>query len=303
MKKTLALICTGTMVLGMLSGCGSAAPAASAAATSSAASEMTSSAASAASGSTSAQTGSATAAGDRTTLTVGFDANFPPYGYSDNNGGYTGFDLELAQAVCDMEGWKLVKQPIDWDAKDMELSSGTIDCIWNGFTINGREDQYTWSDPYVDNSQVYVVASDSGIAKPADLAGKTVGVQKDSSALAALNDPANAELLASFGNLTQYDDYNTAFMDLEAGAIDCVAMDIGVANYQIKSRGDSFKMLDDQLSTEQYGIGFKKGNEALRDQIQADLYKLYDDGTVKKIAEKYADYGLPNALCMDKYEK
>lgn len=236
---------------------------------------------------------------DDNTFIVGFDASFPPYGYSDGKGGYTGFDLELAQEVCDLEGWTLVKQPIDWDAKDMELSSGAIDCIWNGFTINGREDDYTWSDPYIDNSQVYVVASDSGISKPADLKGKQVGVQKDSSALSALNEDDNAELKKSFGNLVQYDDYNTAFMDLESGGVDCVAMDIGVASYQISSRGDKYKILDDYLATEQYGVGFKKGDTTLRDKVQADLYKLYDDGKVKELADKYklADY-----LCMDKYE-
>ena len=236
---------------------------------------------------------------DDKTFIVGFDASFPPYGYSDGKGGYTGFDLELAQDVCDLEGWTLIKQPIDWDAKDMELSSGAIDCIWNGFTINGREDDYTWSDPYIDNSQVYVVASDSGISTPADLKGKQVGVQKDSSALSALNEDENADLKKSFGNLVQYDDYNTAFMDLESGGVECVAMDIGVASYQISSRGDKYKMLDDLLATEQYGIGFKKGNTELCDKVQADLYKLYDDGKVKELAEKYK---LTDYLCMDKYE-
>ena len=97
------------------------------------------------------------------TFTVGFDAEYPPYGYMDENGEYTGFDLELAQAVCDLEGWELVKQPIVWDNKDNELNSGSIDCIWNGFTMDGREDDYAWSDPYVDNSQVIVVSADARI--------------------------------------------------------------------------------------------------------------------------------------------
>ena len=162
---------------------------------------------------------------ERTTLIVGFDAEFPPYGYMDENGDYVGFDLDLAQEVCNRRGWELVKQPIDWAAKDMELSSGTIDCIWNGFTINGREDDYTWSIPYVNNKQVIVVTVDSGIQDFADLAGKTMGVQQDSSALSALEEDANAELAASFGAMEQYADYNTAFMDLEAGAIDALAVD------------------------------------------------------------------------------
>ena len=100
---------------------------------------------------------------DDDTLIVGFDASFPPYGYKDDSGEYVGFDLDLAQEVCDRNDWKLVKQPIDWDSKDAELNSETIDCIWNGFTMNGREDDYTWSDPYIDNKQVVVVRSDSGI--------------------------------------------------------------------------------------------------------------------------------------------
>ncbi len=223
-------------------------------------------------------------------FTVGFDAEFPPYGYMDDNGEYVGFDLDLAQAVCDKLGWELVKQPIAWDAKDMELSSGTIDCIWNGFTINGREDDYTWSVAYIDNSQVFVVRSDDGISGKADLAGKNVGVQKDSSALAALTDEENQEnldLAACFASLTEYDDYNTGFMDLEAGAIDALAVDIGVANYQLESRGDKFAKLDDELSTEQYGIGFLKGNEALKDAVEKALLELNKDGVVSKTAEKY----------------
>ena len=138
---------------------------------------------------------------DDETLGVGFDAAFPPYGYKDDNGEYVGFDLDLAQEVCDRNGWELVKQPIDWDSKDMEIDSETIDCIWNGFTMNGREDDYTWTVPYVDNSQVFVVAADSGITSQADLAGKMVAVQADSSALAALQDEAQADLLSSFGGL------------------------------------------------------------------------------------------------------
>lgn len=145
---------------------------------------------------------SSAASSDQTTFTVGFDAEFPPYGYKDENGEYTGFDLEMAEAVSDLEGWKLVKQPIDWDAKDMELSSGTIDCIWNGFTMDGRENDYTFSEPYIDNSQVFVVPADSDIASAADLAGKNVGVQKDSSALAALESDDHKELADSFASLT-----------------------------------------------------------------------------------------------------
>ena len=129
----------------------------------------------------------------RKQLVVGFDASFPPYGYIDEaTNEYVGFDLDLAAEVCERNNWELVKTPIDWDAKDFELNSGAIDCIWNGFTINGREDSYTWSEPYVDNSQVFVVAKDSGIKEFKDLAGKTVLVQADSSALHALQPEVEA---------------------------------------------------------------------------------------------------------------
>lgn len=229
-------------------------------------------------------------------FTVGFDAEFPPYGYMDDNGEYTGFDLELAEEVCKRNGWTLVKQPIDWDAKDMELSSGAIDCIWNGFTMNGREDQYTWSYPYVDNSQIFVVADASGITDQSGLAGKSVGVQKDSAALAALEGDS-ADLTATFGEMIQYADYNTAFMDLEQGAIDALAIDIGVAQYQIASRGEGYTILEEPLSTEQYGIGFLLGNEELKDQVETALNAMVEDGTFTTIAEKY---DLTDAVCLGK---
>lgn len=234
------------------------------------------------------------------TFTVGFDAEFPPYGYMDDNGEYVGFDLDLAAEVCERNGWELVKRPIDWDSKDMEISSGSIDCIWNGFTMNGRENGYTWSSPYVDNSQVFVVAEDANISDFAGLAGKAVGVQRDSSALSALNNeevPENIELRDSFGSLTEYADYNTAFMDLEAGALDAVAMDIGVANYQVESRNGGFVILSDFLATEQYGVGFLLGNIELRDQVEKTLQDMVADGKFMEIAEKW---GLQDSVCLGK---
>ena len=282
MKKLLVALLTGAMALTMLAGCGSNANPADAEPKADAVEADVTEDASA-----------------RTTFTVGFDAEFPPYGFMDDNGDYTGFDLELAAEVCARNGWELVKQPIDWDSKDMELSSGSIDCIWNGFTIQGREDDYTWSVPYVDNSQVFVVKSDSGITSQADLAGKNVGVQKDSSALAALEEDAK-DLADTFGSMTQYADYNTAFMDLEAGAQDAVAIDIGVANYQINQRGDAYVILDEQLATEQYGIGFLKGNDELKNQVEKTLLEMVDDGTFMSIAEKYADFGLVDTVCLGK---
>ncbi len=262
MKKVIAIFSTLILALGLLTGCG---------------------------------------AKEEKTFTVGFDAEFPPYGYRDESGEYVGFDLDLAAEVCERNGWTLVKQPIDWDGKDMELSSGAIDCIWNGFTMNGREELYTWSDPYVDNSQVFVVAANSGIAAKADLSGKQVAVQKDSSALAALNDEEAAENIAlrdSFARLVEYADYNTAFMDLEQGAVDAVAIDIGVANYQIAQREEgAYIMLEEALATEQYGVGFLLGNEELCKSVQDTLNKMVEDGKFAEIAEKW---GLTDSVCLGK---
>ena len=231
---------------------------------------------------------------------VGFDAEYPPYGYKDDNGEYVGFDLDLAQEVCARNGWELVKQPIDWDSKDMELNSGSIDCIWNGFTITGREDDYTWSKPYVDNSIVVVVKEGSGIEKKEDLAGKVIAVQADSSGLAALTDEEdneeNLKLAASFSDLQQVADYNTAFMNLEAGAVDAIVVDIGVADYQLESR-TGFVMLDDKIRTEQYAVGFKLGNEELRDQVQSTLDEMVKDDTFDDIAKKW---DLSDMVCLGK---
>ena len=213
-------------------------------------------------------------AGD--TFTVGFDQDFPPMGFVGDDGEFTGFDLELAQAVCDKLELEFVAEPIAWDSKDALLNSGAIDCIWNGFTINGREDDYTWSDPYLDNKQVFVVRGDSGIESEADLAGKIVDVQTDSSAQKALED--NQDLTSTFSNLQIVPDYNTGFMELESGAVDAVAMDIVVASYQIDSRDADFKILDYEIASEEYGVGFAKGNEALRDQVQQALNELAEEG-------------------------
>lgn len=273
-KKIFALAMVAALAIGTLAGCGNDAPAGGDAAT-----------------------GGSAGGEEAITFTVGFDAEYPPYGYMDENGEYVGFDLELAQAVCDMEGWTLVKKPINWDSKDMELDSGAIDCIWNGFTINGREDQYTWSDPYADNSQVIVVSEKSGIKTFADLAGKKVGVQAASAALDVLtNEEAQKELGDTFGELKQFSDYNVAFTELQAGALDALAIDIGVANYQIATRGEGFIILEEHLNAEQYGIGFKLGNEELRDTVNADVLKLAEDGTVAELAEKY---GITDSIILE----
>lgn len=219
------------------------------------------------------------------TLIVGFDQDFPPMGFMGDDGEYTGFDLELAQEAAKRLGLEYKPQPIAWDAKDMELESGNIDCIWNGFTMTGREDGYTWSEPYMENSQVFVVAGDSGIKSQADLAGKVVECQVDSSAEAALKEVP--DLTATFAQLLTTADYNTAFMDLEQGAVDAIAMDVVVAGYQISQRNADFVILEDSLAAEEYAIGFKKGNTELKDKVQGALEEMAADGTLKTIYEKW----------------
>lgn len=222
---------------------------------------------------------------DGGTLIVGFDQDFPPMGFVGDDGEYTGFDLELAQEVAKRLGLEYKAQPIAWDSKDMELESGNIDCIWNGFTMTGREDDCTWTEPYMANQQVFVVANDSDINSQADLAGKIVEVQADSSAEAALKEAP--ELTATFKELLTTADYNTAFMDLEQGAVDAIAMDVIVAGYQIQQRNADFKILDDSLSEEEYGVGFKKGNTELRDKVQSTLEEMAEDGTLQEVSEKW----------------
>ena len=288
MKKTLAMMTAAVMVAGALAGCGSSSstPAATtAAATTAAATEAATEAA------TTEAAGDTAAAAEETVktpsgkFTVGFDQEFPPMGFVGDDGQFTGFDLDLAKEVASRLGLEFVPQPINWDAKDMELDSGNIDCIWNGFTMQGREDAYTWVGPYMANNQVFVVTADSDIASKADLAGKAVEVQKDSSGLAALQ--GDAELSASFGSMTEVADYNTALMDLESGACDAVCMDSIVAGYQIKSSGKDMKILDDTLSAEEYGIGFKKGEDELAKAVYDTLMAMQDDGTVAKISNDW----------------
>ena len=278
MKKVIAMLLAGVLCAGLLTACGGG----------SSAKDKTEE--------------------EGTTFTVGFDAEYPPYGFKDEEtGDYTGFDLELAEELCARRGWTLVKQPIDWNSKDMEINSGAIDCLWNGMTYTGREEDYTWTEPYVDNSIVFAVNADSDIQTKADLAGKNVVAQQESSADTALtNDPGdgsndeNLNLCATFASYETIADYNNAFMNMSAGVYDAIAVDIGVAQFQLKANEGKYRILDEPLSKEQYAIAFKKGNTELRDMVQETLNEMAADGTVDKIVAKYADYNLPDMLIIGK---
>ena len=292
MKKSVMVMAAALGLMAMVSGCSGQAAGNTAAETAETTGKAADTTAAEADADTSADTkapeaeaSEAGAAGG--TFTVGFDQEFPPMGFVGDDGEYTGFDLEVAKEVAERLGLEFVPQPVDWAAKDMELESGNIDCIWNGFTMTGREDDYTWSEAYMANQQVFVVTAESGIKTLADLAGKEVEVQAESSAEAALKD--DPDLTGTFGTLQTTPDYNTAFMDLQMGAVDAIAMDEVVARFQIEQRQVDFIVLDETLAAENYAVGFKKGNDTLKDQVQEQLEALAADGTLAKISEKWFD--------------
>ena len=230
-------------------------------------------------------------------LIVGFDAEFPPFGFIAADGSYDGFDLAMAEELCSRLGWDFEAVPIVWDSKDAELAAGTINCIWNGFTIEGRENDYTFSEPYMLNAQVVVVKKGSGISDLAGLAGKAVITQTDSAAYDVLagEDAAQADVAATFASLETIGDYNTAFMQLETGAVDAVACDLSIAAYQLAAKPDAYEQLSEQLSSEHYAVGFKKGDEASATQVTETLKAMDKDGFVKDLCGKYADQGMDYA--------
>ncbi|MBR6889825.1 MAG: transporter substrate-binding domain-containing protein [Clostridia bacterium] len=225
------------------------------------------------------------------TFKMGIDAEYPPYSYLDDNGEYAGFDVEMCQKVCEILGWNLEIVPINWDTKDIQLDAEEIDCIWSGLTVyaNGiTEDRFTISTPYSDNSQMILTKKGTGIESFDDLAGKTVGVQMGTSAEAALTGDGEAAALgATFGTLQPYENYNIAFTDLQAGAIDAIAVDAPVANDKINKYGDDYYCLDESFASEKYGICFRKADTELCAQVEGAYMQLVEDGTYLALGEKY----------------
>ena len=275
-----------------LVGCSSGGSSSSSAASSSSSASASSSAAASSSSAASASA-SSSATSSISTLVVGFDAEFPPYGYVGDDGKYTGVDLDLAQEVCKRNGWEFKAEPIDWNAKDALLNAGTINCIWNGFTIEGREADYTFSDPYMLNEQVLVVKAGSDIKSINDLAGKTVMTQTGSAGEELLTDEEGdfiqtAKTFAG-GGVQTLGDYNNIFMQLDSGMCDAVVCDLSVFGHQSAGANASKYSNVQTLSSEHFGVGFKKGEDALAKTVNDTLKAMYADGTVAKILEKYAD--------------
>ncbi len=218
------------------------------------------------------------------TLIVGFDQSFPPMGFKDEKGDFTGFDIELAKLTAEKLGMEIDLQPIDWDSKDAELDSGNINCIWNGFTMTGREDKYEFSEPYMKNRQVLVVKTDSEVNSLADMADKRLELQQGSTAENALEE--QAEFKDSLGEVTMVPENMTALADLEQGACDAVLMDEIVARYNI-AQGREFRVIDEALSEEEYAVGFKLGNTELAEKINGALEELAAEGKLSELSMKY----------------
>lgn len=218
-------------------------------------------------------------------LVIGVDDKFAPMGFRDEQNNLVGFDIDYAKAAVEKMGYKAEFQPIDWGTKESELISGRIDLIWNGYTINDTRKQLVlFTKPYLKNSQAIMTKKDSTISKLADLAGKNVGLQSLSSAADALN--AN-EIKAKIKVVTEFKDNVLALSDLKIGRVDAVVIDEVVAEYYMAKEKDTYRLLDESLAPEEYGVGVKKGNEDLLNKLQTALDELNKDGTAAKISEKW----------------
>ena len=229
-----------------------------------------------------------TALKERGTFVLGLDDSFPPLGYRDDNNEIVGYDIDLAKEVAKRLGVNFKAQPIDWDAKEMELETGKIDCIWNGFTITEeRKNALSFSFAYLNNEQVLVVQKASGIKTLADMKGKKLGIQSGSSAQDAVDEDANREFKAGLKEVVPFKDNITALNDLKIGGVDGVVMDSVVANYSIAQTGEPFFVVPQALAKEAYGIGFRKNEPELRDKVQQILIEMQKDGTVTAISTKW----------------
>ncbi|RKD25921.1 amino acid ABC transporter substrate-binding protein [Ammoniphilus oxalaticus] len=227
----------------------------------------------------------APADGEAKKLVIGVDDKFAPMGFRDEQNELVGFDIDYARAAGEKMGYEVTFQPIDWKAKESELNSGRIDLIWNGYTItDDRKEKVLFTKPYLKNTQVVLTKADSEISKLDDLAGKEVGLQALSSALDALE--AN-EISSEVKKVTEFTDNVLALADLKNGRVDAVVIDEVVARYYMSKEEDTFKLLEESLAPEEYGVGVKQGNEELLNELQAALDALNEDGTAAEISTKW----------------
>lgn len=284
MKKILAAVLAAASMTAMLAGCSSSGDSA----------ETTAAETTAADGENAAEGDTEAASAEDKSLEnvkangkfiLGLDDSFPPMGFRDENNEIVGFDIDCAKEVASRMGVELVIQPIAWDSKQMELDSGNIDCIWNGMSINEeRKEAMNLSDPYLKNDMVFVVLGSSDYQSQADLEGKNIAVQNGSSAQEILE---ASDFAAKAGSIAGYDDNVTAFMDLDANGVDAVFLDSVVANYFITEKQKDYRVLSDVLYEEEYAIGFRKGDQALRDEVQNTLNDMKADGKLGEISTKW----------------
>ena len=223
-------------------------------------------------------------------LVIGLDDTFVPMGFKDENGELVGFDVELAKVVCEKHGKEYKFQAIDWSMKETELNSGNIDLIWNGYSISDeRKEKVDFSKPYLDNKQIIVTLADSSINKKADLEGKKVGAQNQSTAVDAVKaDESNIIEKFDGGDLVTFENNNDALMDLEAGRLDAIVVDEILARYYIEARGsEKYKILDENFGDEQYGVGIRKGDTEFVDAFNKALDEVVADGTAGEISKKW----------------
>ena len=225
---------------------------------------------------------------EKGTFILGLDDSFPPMGFRDENNEIVGFDIDVAKVVAEKLGVEFVAQPISWDAKELELNAGNIDCIWNGMSITPeREESMAMTWPYLNNQMVFYVKADSGIATVEDLAGKVVAVQNGSYAEELLAGDF-ADLAKTFdGDVLGYDEYLTALMDLQNGGCDAVLVDLVVGEYKVTGMGAEDLIAGPALADDNYGIGFRKADEALRDKVQEILIEMKADGSLAEICQKW----------------
>lgn len=216
-------------------------------------------------------------------MIVGF-TEYPPMGFKEN-GEVTGFDIDIAKAVGEKLGVEIEFVYIDWDAKVLELEAGNIDMIWNGLTITeDRKKEILFSKPYFNNRIVVLTLKDSPINSISDLSDKNVGVELQSSGQSALE---ASEVFGSINEMVKYTTITEAVLDLKAGGIDAIVADEIFARYAVSKEVDAYKIPEDVFNSENYGIGFRLEDVALRDKIDEIIDGLAEDGTALEISLKW----------------
>lgn len=217
-------------------------------------------------------------------LVLGLDATFKPMGYTDENDKIVGFDIDLAEEVCKRMGVKLETYNVNWDTKEQDLNAGTIDCIWNGLSVSDeRKKQMLMSEPYMNNSMVFMVNKDSGVKSKDDLKGKKIAVQNGSTAQEILKDSD----IGKESTMTELATNVEAIQQLDLKMVDAVFLDSVVANYEITSTGKNYEVLADGLSEEQYAVGFKLGANELCKKVEDTLKEMKKDGKIEEISKKW----------------